>query len=90
MSEAKRTDKLHSIKSAAEFLGVIAESTIRVWLWKSVLHRVKVGRRTLIRESELRALIHEEIVPADVPGPTKGRSASSRPAPSNLEDERNA
>lgn len=79
-------DKLHSIKSAAAFLGGISESTIRVWLWKSVLHRVKVGRRTMIRESELRALIHEEIAPAAI-RPGKGRD-SSAPAPTPSKDQK--
>ena len=57
---AQPEDKLHTVKSAAAFLGGISESAIRAWLYRGILHRVKVGRRTLVHESELRALIHEE------------------------------
>jgi hypothetical protein len=81
MSDVKRADRLHSIKSASEFLGGISESTIRVWLWKSVLHRVKVGRRTFIRESELCALIHDEIVPVGSSARQNGAACLSRPTP---------
>lgn len=57
---AQPEDKLHTVKSAAEFLGGISESAIRAWLYRGVLRKAKVGRRTMVRESELRALIHEE------------------------------
>ena len=57
---ADKADKLHSVKNAAEFLGGISESSIRVMLWKGVLHRIKIGRRTFIRESELLTLIKPE------------------------------
>ena len=80
-SDSEGTNKLHSIKSASAFLGGISESTIRVWLWKSVLHRVKVGRRTMIRESELRALIHEEIAPAEMTCPAKGAAIRTAAPP---------
>lgn len=46
-------DKLHSIKSAGELLGGVSEHTIKTWLRDRRLVRVKVGRRTMIRESEL-------------------------------------
>jgi len=68
-----QTDKLHSVESAAEFLGGLSPATIRAWLTQKKLHRVRVGRRTMVRESELLALIHEEIVPAAVSCPAKGR-----------------
>jgi excisionase family DNA binding protein len=58
---AKNEDQLHSVESAAHFLGGISPSTIRVWLWRGRLTRVKVGRRTMIYESELLALIKPEL-----------------------------
>lgn len=75
-----RTDKLHSVESAAAFLGGLSPATIRAWLTQKRLHRVKIGRRTMIRESALRALIHEEIDPAgNTFGPAKGRSVLTAP-----------
>ncbi|HZR66850.1 MAG TPA: helix-turn-helix domain-containing protein [Terriglobales bacterium] len=46
-------DKLHSIESAAEFLGGLSPWTIRRWLSQGRLQRIKVGSRTMVRESEL-------------------------------------
>ncbi|HEX4032526.1 MAG TPA: helix-turn-helix domain-containing protein [Terracidiphilus sp.] len=57
MTTANTPDRLHSVSSAAALLGGISPSTIRDWLWKKRLTRVKVGRRTMVRESELLALI---------------------------------
>jgi hypothetical protein len=45
--------KLHSIESAAEFLGGLSPWTIRAWLSQGKLTRVKVGSRTMLREQEL-------------------------------------
>lgn len=59
-SDVTDRDRLHSIESASEFLGGVAEATLRVWLWRGRLTRVKVGRRTMIRQSELEALIKPE------------------------------
>ena len=53
-------DRLHSVDSAAELLGYISPSTIRSWLTQGRLTRVKVGRLTRVRESELLALISGE------------------------------
>jgi excisionase family DNA binding protein len=53
-------DRLHSVESAAEFLGFVSPSTIRSWLTQRRLTRIKVGRLTRIRESELLALIKPE------------------------------
>jgi excisionase family DNA binding protein len=50
-------DPLHSVESAARFLGYVSPSTIRSWLTQKKLTRVKVMRLTRIRESELLALI---------------------------------
>jgi hypothetical protein len=55
-----QNDQLHSIESAGRFLGGISPSTIRVWLWRGRLTRIKIGSRTMIRESELLALIKPE------------------------------
>lgn len=74
-------DRLHSIKSAAEFLGGVSESRIRVWLWREILQRVKVGRRTMLRESELLALIHEEIA---LSSPSDRQGAATHTAPQSL------
>lgn len=50
-------DRLHSVESAAEFLGFVSPSTVRSWLTQGKLTRLKVGRLTRVRESELLALI---------------------------------
>lgn len=48
---------LLSVAAAAEFLGGVAESTIRNWLSQGKLTRVKIGSRTMIREAELLNMI---------------------------------
>lgn len=53
-------DKLHDITSAAEYLGGISVWTVRAWLSRSRLRKVKVGRRTMIRQSELDAFVERE------------------------------
>ena len=57
--DASKTDKLHSTESTAELLGV-RPSTIRHWWTIRKLNRVKIGRLTRVRESELVALIKEQ------------------------------
>ena len=52
-------DRLHNAESAAELLGV-RPSTIRWWWSLGKLSRVKIGRLTRVRESELLALITTE------------------------------
>ena len=77
--QAQGSDKLHSLESAAEFLGGVSPSTIRAWLTQGRLTRVKIGRLTRVRESELLALIHtQEIDPAAI-RPGKGRVTSTAP-----------
>ena len=49
-------DRLHSAETAAALLGV-RPSTIRWWWTVGKLHRLKIGRLTRVRESELLALI---------------------------------
>jgi hypothetical protein len=56
-------DRLHSVASAAEFLGNISPSTVRAWLTAGRLTRIKIGRRTMVYESELRSLIKESVRP---------------------------
>jgi excisionase family DNA binding protein len=58
--ESRLSDPLHSVESAAEFLGFVSPSTIRSWLTQGRLTRIKVGRLTRVRESELLALIKPE------------------------------
>jgi excisionase family DNA binding protein len=52
-------DNLISISEAARKLGGISKWTIRAWLCQGRLTRTKVGRRTMIRESELAKVIHD-------------------------------
>jgi hypothetical protein len=56
MAQAEQ-DRLHSVESAAKFLGCVSPSTIRSWLTQGLLTRVKIRRFTRVRESELLALI---------------------------------
>jgi excisionase family DNA binding protein len=56
--QRQNEDRLHSVKSAAAFLGGVAESTVRVWLWQGRLTRIKIGRLVRIRESELLKMIN--------------------------------
>ena len=53
-------DKLLSIDEVAKQLGGLSRWTIVAWLRDGRLCRTKVGRRTMIRESELRRVIKDE------------------------------
>lgn len=53
-------DTLLSVEEAARRLGGISKWTIHTWLAKGKLRRTKVGARTMIRESELQKVIHDE------------------------------
>jgi excisionase family DNA binding protein len=57
-----RHDPLHSVESAAVLLGYVSPSTIRSWLTQGRLRRVKIGRLTRVRESELMRLIEPQEV----------------------------
>ena len=48
---------LLSVKAAAKYLGGISPSTINAWLSQGRLERVKVGSRTMVRESSLQKMI---------------------------------
>ncbi len=52
-------EKLYSVPEAAKFLGGISKWTVHAWLSQGRLHRVKVGSRTMIRESELAKVIED-------------------------------
>jgi len=60
MRSQTKSAGLMSIEDAAQFLGGLSQSTIRNWLSKGRLTRVKIGSRTMVRESELLALIQPE------------------------------
>lgn len=59
-ARADSGNRLYSIPAASEYLGGVSEWTIRAWLRDGVLRRTKVGKRTLIRESELNRMIRDE------------------------------
>ncbi len=52
-------DSLLSVSEAARRLGGISKWTIYAWLSQGKLLRTKVGKRTMIRESELEKVIQE-------------------------------
>ena len=52
-------ESLISVSEAAKRLGGISKWTIHAWLSQGRLQRTKVGRRTMIRESELAKVIEE-------------------------------
>jgi excisionase family DNA binding protein len=57
------TDALLSVEEAAKRLGGLSRWTVHAWLSQGKLRRTKVGGRTMIRESELARVIHEEDAP---------------------------
>ena len=67
--------KLHSIESAAEFLGGLSPWTIRAWLSQGKLTRIKIGSRTMIREAELVAMAKPE-TPAQAAARNSARDRS--------------
>jgi len=50
-------DRLFSVRDAAAYLGGLSPYTISAWLSQGKLRRVKVGSRTMLRQSELDRLI---------------------------------
>jgi excisionase family DNA binding protein len=54
-----RMDELFSIEEAARRLGGLSKYTIHAWLSQGKLMRTKVGRRTMIRASELQRVIED-------------------------------
>jgi excisionase family DNA binding protein len=53
-------EPLVSVEEAARLLGGLSKWTIYSWLSQGKLHRTKVGRRTMLRQSELFRLIRDE------------------------------
>jgi excisionase family DNA binding protein len=53
-------ENLLSIEEAAKRLGGVSKFTIEGWLSRGRLKRTKVGRRTMIRESELQKVIRDD------------------------------
>ena len=60
--DSMESDKLYSVPAAAKWLGDISPWTVHAWLSQGKLRRTKVGRRTMIRESESRHVIEDEPV----------------------------
>jgi len=56
--------RLLSVKEAAHLLGVSRE-TVRRWIYRQVIHGVRVGRNHKVPERELEKLVgrHEEALP---------------------------
>jgi len=52
-------DNLYSVDEAARLLGGLSKYTIHAWLSSGKLQRTKVGRRTMIRESELLKVVED-------------------------------
>lgn len=46
-------ENIYSIEDAGKKLGGISKHTVAAWLNQGKLQRIKVGRRTMITESEL-------------------------------------
>jgi excisionase family DNA binding protein len=59
MHERNKMETLFSVEEAARRLGGLSKATIHVWLSQGKLNRTKVGRRTMIRESELSRVIED-------------------------------
>ena len=56
-------DKLHTIQSAAEYLGSVSTYSVEKWLSRGRIRRTKVGRRTMIYQSELDRFIRDSNPP---------------------------
>jgi excisionase family DNA binding protein len=63
------SEKLYSVPDAARFLGGISKWTVHAWLSQGRLQRVKIGSRTMIRESELTKVIQDG---SKSPAPRRG------------------
>ena len=53
-------DKLYSVAASAEYLGGVSVWSVASWLSQGKLSRTKVGRSTMIRQSELDKFIEKE------------------------------
>jgi excisionase family DNA binding protein len=61
-------ENLVSVEEAARRLGGLSKWTVYAWLSQGRLQRTKVGRRTMIRESELQNVIQDG---GKSPGPSR-------------------
>ncbi|MGI4981302.1 MAG: helix-turn-helix domain-containing protein [Janthinobacterium lividum] len=50
-------ERLLTVGEAAQALGGISKYTVQAWLSSGKLQRTKVGSRTMIRESDLQAVV---------------------------------
>lgn len=50
-------DRLFSVRDAAAYLGGLSPFTVHAWLSSGRLKRVKIGSRTMLRQSELERFI---------------------------------
>lgn len=66
-------EQLVSVTEAAKRLGGISRWTIHAWLSQGRLQRTKVGRRTMIRESELEKIVQDG---GKSPAPRSAQQAS--------------
>jgi excisionase family DNA binding protein len=53
-------EPLVSVQEAARLLGGISKWTIYAWCSQGKLHKTKVGRRTMLRQTELARVIQDE------------------------------
>jgi len=74
LEEVVDAEKLYSVPDAAKFLGGISKWTVHAWLSQGRLQRVKVGSRTMIRESELAKVIRDG---GKSPAPHKAESSTT-------------
>jgi excisionase family DNA binding protein len=52
-------EELYSVKTAAKRLGGVSVWSVYAWLSQGRLQRTKIGRRTMISESELARFVRE-------------------------------
>jgi excisionase family DNA binding protein len=71
-------ETLYSINEAAKKLGGISRHTVTLWLSQGKLQRTKVGRRTMIAESELQRVLN---VGGISPAPSQRRRTPAQDAP---------
>jgi excisionase family DNA binding protein len=57
VESGEEMEKLMSVEDAAIYLGGISKATVYAWFTQGRLRRTKVGRRTMVRESELSRVI---------------------------------
>lgn len=54
-------DPLYSIKETARLLGGVSISLVERMLQKGEMRRIKIGRRTMIRATELQKVMREDL-----------------------------